>query len=231
MKIIELAKIEKYKQLKLKWNLSSMLFINNSGFILEDLNSENYVEALILVMTSGLESRNSETIKRFINKYYSAYKEIDSIRDFVIYDLLHNHNFITEKVVDDEPIHPLLKNKMKGEEKSHSEKLKLNKENYEYIIRVYLQAGYRIDEILQMDLKNFDFINDFVVRQHEEKLNDFMLLAHRVGLMSGIGFSNLNKYPDKPETIRLRPKTKEEIIAEKEAEAKAFQASIQDDIK
>ena len=95
---------------------------------------------------------------------------------------------------------------------------------------MYLEAGYKIDEVLKMDLTNFEYINDYIIRKHEQRLNDLMLLAHRTGMLAGVGFVNLKKYPDKPEEIRLRPKTKEEIIAQKEAEARAFQNSVCDDI-
>lgn len=222
-------KVEKYKQLNLEWNISSMLFINDSGFILEDLVSDNDTEALILIMTAGIKNKDSNKVKKFINMYYSTYKEIESIKCFVIYDLKNKHNFITNKHIDDTPLHPLLKEK-EDTEISHSEKLRINRENYEYIIRVYLEAGYRIDEVMQMDLTNFDYINDYVIRKHEERLNDLMLVAHRTGMLAGIGFVNLKKYPDKPEVIRLRQKTKEEIIAQKEAEARVFQNSVCDDI-
>lgn len=213
-----------------------MLFINKAGFILEDLGSDN-IEALIVIMTAGEKNRNSAKIKNFISRYMYTYKEIETIKYFVIYDLKEKHGFITYKEKDNEPIHPLLKNKNKNKDKdkdikpTHSEKLKMNKENYESIIRTYLKAGYKIDEILQMDLRYFDYIHDYVVRQHEELLNDLMVLAHRTGMMSGVGFVNLKNYPDKPEQVRLRPLTKEEIIANKEAEAKKFQAEAMADIK
>lgn len=229
MKNIEQSKVGKYRQLKLNWNIESMLFINKAGFILEDLDSKEYTEALILIMTAGLKDKSSNKIKRFINNYYSTYKEIESLKYFVIYDLKNKHNFITNKHIDDTPLHPLLKDKV-DEQLSHSEKLRLNRENYEYIIRVYLEAGYRIDEVMQMDLTNFEYINDYVIRKHEERLNDLMILAHRTGMLAGVGFVNIKKYPDKPEVIRLRQKTKEEIIAQKEAEAREFQSSVCDDI-
>ena len=208
-----------------------MLFINKAGFILEDLNNDENIEALIAIMTAGEENRNSIRIKNFIIKYMYTYKEIETLKSFVIYDLKEIHRFITYKEKDGEPIHELLKNKQVEVETTHSEKLKINKENYEGIIRTYLKAGYKIDDILQMDLRYFDYIHDYVVRQHEELLNDLMVLAHRTGMLSGVGFANLKKYPDKPEQVRLRPLTKEEIIAKKEAEAKKFQAEAMADIK
>lgn len=216
-------KFLQYKQLKLSWNISSMLLINKAGFLLEDMMQDDYLEALILIMTAGDSEHNSIKIKKFLNKYISEYNEIDSIRCFVIYDLKNIHGFISEKEEDDEPIHPLLKDKEdKKTEKTHDEKLKINKENYDYMIRVYMKAGYSLEDVLKKDLSNFDIIQDFVISEHEEKLNDLMLLAHRVGFLAGVGFVNMKNYPDKPEKIRLKPLSKEEIIAQKEAEAKKF---------
>lgn len=221
-----------YNQLNLSWDIEAMLEVNKVGVLLEDINSEDCIESLIVIMVNGMCSKDVEKIKKFLSRYVNAYGSINPVRMFVMYDLMYKHNFISEEKVHEQKIHKLLLNSgYKQEEYTREEKLKIVKNNYEYAIRVYMKAGYRIDEIMKMDFKYFDIINDFVIREHEERLNDMMLLAHRTGLLSGIGFINLKNYPESAEKIRLRPLTEDEIIDKKKEEARQFQTSINRQLK
>ena len=221
-----LDRLGDYKRLDLKWNMESMLYINKAGFLIEDIFSEeNKVEALSIVMVAGRKDRNSVLIKNFLSRYISKYKELESLIMFIVCDLKDIHCFLQDKQEEyEEPLNELLVGKLEEDKPvlSHEDRLREARNNYEYIIKIYMKAGYSYEEALQKDLSNFDIINDFVIEEHENKLNDLLFIAHRVGLLSGIGFANLSKYPDKPETVRLKPLSREERIKKIEEETEKF---------
>ena len=228
-----ISKLSDYRQLNLKWNIESMLYINKAGFLIEDLLDEKIgTEALIRIMIAGTKNKDASTIMQFINKYFRKYKELDTLIKFIILDLKYKHKFLSDTEEDEEPINELLAGKEDDEIKESREtKLSKNKANYEYVILTFMKAGYTVEQALNRDMNNFDLINNYVISEHEEKLNDLMILAHRAGLLTGIAFANMKKYPDKPEKIRLKPLSKEERKQQLIAEAEKFRREAIADLK
>ena len=216
--------IKEYKQLNLRWNIEGMMYINSKGILIRDLfNEEKYVEALIVILTAGTENKDIHYVKTFLNKFLVKYNELESLRFMVLLDLKEKHKFLVDKTEDDEPINELLANKKEEPtEIDRDKELRENEESYKYILFSYMKAGYKIEEALKMDMNTFELINEYNLRNREDNLNGLMLLAHRCGMLSGVGFHNMKKYPDKPENIRLRPMSKAERIEKLKADAEKF---------
>lgn len=229
-----ISKIECYKQMNLKWNIESIIFINNAGHILSDIFDKENIEALICIITAGTENKDSIEVKKQLSKYVTLFSEIDSLRLFIYKDLENEHKFIKTKEEDTEPINPLLLKNEKEEKKPEipREQLLENEKDYiDYCIKIYLRAGYKIHEIYKMDLSDFDIIQNFVLEEAEREQNNKFNAMHYLGYLVAIAFNNPKKYPDKPMTVRLRPLSKKEQIEKIRKQTQQFFAEVEQDIK
>lgn len=218
--------MKEYMQWNLSWNIESMLYINKTGILIEDLiDEEKYIEALVVIVCAGIKNKDIHKAKAYVSKFFKMFGDLDTLKILIINDLKNRHKFLSEDKEDEEPINTLLVGKEKEQEDENNDrdkKLRDIRESYKYIIFTYMQAGYSLEDTYKKDLNNFELINEFVIRQKEDALNNLMVLAHRTGMLSGVAMVNMKKYPDRPESIRLRPLSKEERIEKLKANAEKF---------
>lgn len=65
-----------------------------------------------------------------------------------------------------------------------------------------------------MDLRTFDQYVEGYITNRETRINDSLLVAHKQAILISLAVWGSKDFPNKVETIRLRPKTEEEEIEE-----------------
>lgn len=219
--------IRYYDQLNLKWDIDDMLGINKTDTVINDLFENEFLEVLIVFVSFGLKDHDVKRAIDIVEGWLELFGDVESLKDLIIISLKDVHKFINEKR-NDEDLVSVFDKKEPEKEIDHAEQVRIEKSNLEYVIRVYMDCGYRYDEALKMDMSNFEFLEDYILRKRETDLNNFLNIAHRLGAWTGLAVNNPKKYPIEIESIRLREKTREEKIKEIREGTEALYKKLRD---
>ena len=219
-----IEKLSYYSQLKLSWNIKDILWILDHNIAIKDLLDYENMDALCIFLDGAYKEKVVGRGTIIIKNYLEKFNEVDSLRTFIINDLEKKHCFI--RYNDDES-----NDDDNDNYADHDDLIENEKAGVKDIINVYMDAGYKIEEILTMDMKDFEYISNYVIEKHEQKLNDALYIIHNLGILVGVAVNNGKEYPDKPNKIRLKPLTKQEKIMQIQAETKKFFDSMMADIE
>ena len=217
-----------YKKLKLSWAFKDMFLFNDLGFLIHDIFDKDNIGALVAIIYCGLENKNFERALDIVSGWIKYFKGLDSLRMLVFISLKDIHKFIVINKEEDELIDVFEMLPDEEKSKSKEEKIYEERENLKRLLYVYLDNGFKIEEALAKDLRYFEFLNGYSVNKKEEKINDNLYVAYRLGVLVGIAVNSPKDYPNTIDNVKLTKKNKFEKIRELKESVKNFYNSFKD---
>lgn len=200
-----------------------MLLINGMNVTISDLVKDNNINNLLVFILFGLDKPDLKRALSIVEGWVELFGEYKSLKVLVLMDLKNKFGFIKENDSSDD-IESIFDKKEDTENKelTHDEIVKIEKDNLNYVIKVYMKSGYSYEQAIEMDMSNFEFFNTYVIEQREQMLNDLQTLLHKASAWITIGSNNPKHFPQEVESIRLRQLTRDEKIEQIRKDTKAF---------
>lgn len=200
-----------YKHLKLSWCIQKMLYINDAGITIDDLLNENNLESITVFILFGLDKPDMKRAIDIVEAWVELFGDYKYLRTFIVMDLKEKHKFLVDKNEDEDIVDIFeIDFTQLNKEKTHEDILRDERENLEHAITVYMKVGYKYEDAIEKDLSNYEFFNDYVLKQREDLRKDL----HKLSYWIGVAINNPKKFGDTVSEIRLRPLSREEKIEE-----------------
>lgn len=221
--------INQYVQLNLKWNIKRMLLINKINVSISDLLMSDAIDNLLVFILFGLDKHELKRAVDILEGWFELFGEYKTLKSMIVIDLKDRFGFIREKK-DDDIVDVFEQTETDNKIPTHDEIIKIEKDNLEYAIKVYMKSGYSYEQAIEMDMSNFEFFNNYILEQREQILNDNLSLLHRLSAWITIGVNNPKEFPQTIDKIRLRPLSKEEKIKEIRDNTIEFYKSMSEEV-
>lgn len=211
--------INYYVHLKLSWNLKRMLMINKMNVTVKDLVGESAVNNLLVFIMFGLSEPNLQRAIDIVEGWVEFFGDYKTLKTLILVDLKNNFKFIREK--DKNKIVDVfeMSDNTDTKELTHEEILKIERDNLEHVIKVYMKCGYSYEQALEMDMSNYEFFNDYILDERDKFRTDL----HDLGRWIAVGVNNPDRFKDTLEEVRLKPLSEEEKLKQiKEDTVKMF---------
>lgn len=217
-----------YKKLNLSWAFKDIFLFNDLGFLISDIFDKDNISALVAIIYCGLENKDIDRALDIVSGWIKYFKSLDSLRLLTFISLKDIHKFIVINKEDDELVDVFEMLNSEEKSKSKEEKIYEERENLKRLLYVYMDNGFKVEEVLSKDLRYFEFLNGYSINKKEEKINDGLYVAYRLGVLIGIGVNSPKNYPNTIDNVKLTKKNKFEKIRELRESVKNFYNRFKD---